>query len=163
VTDPALIFPVPGVLRIEMAEETDVDRYPHMFSLNYIGVAAPAVKTYPPRLPREVRLVVKDDIPSRQIFGRFYQSSIVAAGLQAFPIRHVSERPGIVSPHKEPELARQSLHRAVLMALQAGHHVVRRPLPLVVEGFDKMTTLAYGRIRDHDFAQKKITDNQKGQ
>ena len=51
VTDPALIFPVPLVPSIEMTKETDVDRHPHMLSLHYIGVAAPAVKAYAPGLP----------------------------------------------------------------------------------------------------------------
>lgn len=159
----AVALPPSVFLHLEMTEKTDIDRYPHMFSLYNIRVATPAVKLNSGRLPGKVRLVVKDYIPPCDIFRGFYESPFVAARLQAFTVRHVGEGPGIISTHYEAQLAGYSIQRPVFMAFQAWYHVVRRPLPLVVKRLHEMTISAYRRIRYHDFPQEEIPDHQKAE
>jgi hypothetical protein len=53
-----------------------------MFSLNNIRMTASAVKVYPAPVLGKMGLMVKYDIPLRDVHLGFYQPLFVAAGLQ---------------------------------------------------------------------------------
>lgn|SRR5512135_2666530 len=100
---PFLVFG--SVADVKMTEETDVHRDLHVFPLDNIGMAAAAVEIYSPSMLREMRFVIKDDLPSGEIHFRFNQSHFMASCLQAFGIRHIRKRSWVISAGNKAELS----------------------------------------------------------
>jgi hypothetical protein len=98
-----------------MAEETDIDGNLHMFTLDYVGMAAAAVEINPSSMLSEVRLVIKDNLPPGKIHFRFYQSHLMAPCLQALGVGHIRKRSRVISAGNVAELPRKSVQGAVFM------------------------------------------------
>lgn len=152
-----------GILYIQVAQETDVCRDLHMLSLDDIGMAAPAVEVYTPPVLGEMGLVVEGYIPFCENDLGFYQPPLMTALLEAVRIRHIGQGPRVVCARYETELSREGLQWAVFVAFEARHHIMGRPLPLIVKRGYKMTVLAYSRPRHHHLFHKKIDGDRKYQ
>ena len=122
VADGTSLFMFLIVADIQVAEETDVYGNLHMLSLHDIRMTASAVQVNAPPVLGEMGLMIKYDIPLRDIHLGFYQPLFVASRLQAVGIGHVRQRPGIIGPHDVPQLTGQGVERAVFMALETGYH-----------------------------------------
>jgi hypothetical protein len=132
-----------------------------MFALYDIGMAASAVQVNPASVFSKMGLMIKNDIPSGKIFFRFDQSFLMAARLQALRVRDPGQGPGIIGPQNKTELSGKGVQRSVLMAFEAGDHIVGRSRPLIVKRSNKMTIFADRRLLYHYFFHQKIRYNRK--
>jgi len=157
----AFLLPLFLVSSVDVAEETDIHRNLHVFSLYNIRMAAPAMQLHPADVLHKMGFMVKDDIPLRENHLRFNEPSFMAARLQTVPVGNICQWSWIVGAGHKLELSGKRVQETVLVAFKARYHLVCRPLPFIVIRSDEMAEFADNRSFDHDFLKKKIGGRQE--
>ena len=101
---------------VQVAEETDIHRHLHMFSLYNIRMAAPAMQLHPADVLHKMGLMVKDDIPLRENHLRFNEPSLMATRLQAVSVGDIRQWSWIVGAGHKLELSGKRVQETVLVA-----------------------------------------------
>jgi hypothetical protein len=134
----------------KMAEITDFHRNLHVLTLDYVGMAAPAVQPNAPPHLGEVRLVVKTDVPFRHGHLGFYEPFIMAPGLKTILIRDVREGTLACASREKLKLCCKGGGHVIFMAFEAGDFVMSRRLPFRVIWGHEMTYRAVFWLREYN-------------